>query len=765
MQTSESGWRAGTVMALFLMMRLAASAQGASWKEVQQIKQDCVQSAAQHAMEQQKTTQAAPLAIPFPEGVTSTGNVKLMAVTAESIPIDVTAEPWTREGKAVELVRFRLPQAIDMVAQHSGLAFTVKTEPGASREVRIGCRLLAANGKAAEVTPIIPAVNRWGDNPHEVYLDWAFLNYANAAEAVGVLNEVEAVEITFGAIQRAPLRGPSEKAQAARFTISDLRLVDYHKGSYDPSRQWRKYDEAAGKWVPAGKDLTLQQRCMEVTGLVAIHGGEKGILSAVDSLDMAVRTQCWDGSLLDGRRGARTVASGEYTYGFTTYGLLVGYMTLEKLKSPLLEEKLTVGPFTMTRRDFYQRMFYRLAMSRAGIAKASEYRDDIIGGNTLITGANRVLGYAIAMRMVADVLTDPAKKKEVLDNYGPYMQEIADTQGQFSGGFPVLGEGDQYQGKGIHYDAGYVRTHMDWLIVGAVRTGDPLLVQMLRKYQTVFEAAMDAEGKGILGMISERHRGPFNGSVELVLPDATWQVGAKYRLPIVAQWGYNDGMAKWLNWDANSGNHFTAARHARGYDLGTFMGRLVEDMAAEPEPRDLGYLFPRQFPIWSTRLYTKEGKLVRTSSMVVSADGTEVSNYRIEVGEWPATVGLPILLRPKEGKVTAVAERLLGWPKLLPDGAEIEISGDLSAKGKLGETIALTLQKKTKLAITGPDIALPPEAIAEGQSPKVPFRAELTLVAEKPGQTVELTVLHGTVPYQYELATPPSAPAPASAEE
>ncbi len=760
MQTTELSWLAGAVTALFVLGGFAASARGASWDEVQNIKLDCVQKAAQHAMEQQKTTQAAPLPIAFPAGIATAGNVKLTAVTPESISMDVTAAPWSREGKAIERVRFKLPQTVDMVAQHTGLAFTVKTMEAASPEVRIGCRLLAADGQAAEVTPIVPAADRWDDNPHEIYLDWAFINYARADDAVAVLSQVEAIEITFGAIQRAPRRGPSEKAQAARFTLSDLRLVDYHKGSFDPSRQWRRYDEAAGQWAPAPKDLTLQQRCMEVTGLVAMHGGEKGILSAVDSLDMAVRTQCWDGSLLDGRRGARTVASGEYTYGFTTYGLLVGYMTLEKLKSPLLEEKLTVGPFTMTRRDFYQRMFYRLAMSRAGIAKASEYRDDIIGGNTLISGANRVLGYAIAMRMVADVLTDPAKKQEVLDKYGPYMQEIADAQGQFSGGFPVLGEGDQYQGKGIHYDAGYVRTHMDWLIVGARRTGDPLLVQMLRKYQTVFEAAMDSEGKGLLGMISERHRGPFEGSVELILSDATWQVGAKYRLPIVAQWGYNDGMAQWLKWDAKSGNAFTAARHERGYALGTFTGREVEDMAPEPEPRDLGYLFPRQFPIWSTRLCTKEGKLVRTSSMVVSADGTQVSDYWINVGEWPATVGVPVLLRPKEGKVTAVAEKLLGWPKLLPEGAEIEITGDLSARGKLGQAIPLTLAKATRLVITGPDITLPPEAIAEGQSPMVPFRAELTLVPEKPGQAVELTVLRGTVPYQYKLTS-----AAAAAEE
>ena len=58
--------------------------------------------------------------------------------------------------------------------------------------------------------------------------------------------------------------------------------------------------------------------------MVAIHGGEAGLKSAVDALDMAARTQCWDGSFLDGRRGATTVASGEYTFGFTIVGMLNG---------------------------------------------------------------------------------------------------------------------------------------------------------------------------------------------------------------------------------------------------------------------------------------------------------------------------------------------------------------------------------------------------------------------------------------------------------
>lgn len=71
----------------------------------------------------------------------------------------------------------------------------------------------------------------------------------------------------------------------------------------------------------------------------------------------------------------------------------------------------------------------------------SAYRDDIISGNTLVTGANRVFGYAIAMRMISDVLTDPIEKKQVLKKYGPIMQEIANAQGKCSAGFPNSGRG------------------------------------------------------------------------------------------------------------------------------------------------------------------------------------------------------------------------------------------------------------------------------------------------------------------------------------
>ena len=707
------------------------------WEDVQEIKHECLRLAARHAVEQQKTSEAAPVPIPLPADMSGEGGVRVTAQTSESLSLEVVAEPGDRGRAASEGIQIELAEPLDMVSAHSGLAFTVATEADVSPELRIGCRLRSrGDDYVARIQPIVPALSRWGDNPHEVYLDWSFLDYADVEEAIRVLRAVDVIEITMASKRRAPERGASAGPRSGAFTISDLRLVDYLKGSYDPSRQWREFDEDSQKWRAAPKrDLTLQHRCQEVTGIVAQFGGDRGVQSAIDALDMAARTQCWDGSFLDGRRGPVTVASGEFTFGFTLYGLLCGYEALEQQRHSALDETVQVGPASGPRRFFYQRMFYRGAMART-IVSLSDHRDDIIGRNTLVAGANRVLGYVIAMRMIADALTDEDRKAEVLARYGPAMQEVAAAQGQFSGGFPLLGEGDRYEGRGIHYDAGYVRTHMDWLVLGVRRTGDPLLVQMLERYQTVFGAAMDETGAGILPMISERH--PHNRSVRLILPDATAQIGQEYGLPVIAQWGHNCSKALASADSQGQRNHFLYASRIRGYPLGAHISILLDDLAAAPKPKDLGYLFPRQFPVWSSRLYTKDGELVRTSATRIHPDGSQETDFRIEVGEYPVTVGVPVRISSPDGVVTATADHLSGWPALLPSGAAADLSGDVAAtRVVLGQPFSVRLEGPTHVIATGPAVRLPKEA----GGGEVPFRAELTLTPERPGLHVELTVL------------------------
>jgi len=727
---------------IFLISSLLCKA--SDWKEVQKLKLGYITLVAQHAMEQQKRTALPDMSILFPASITDSPKIRILSKSSNKLKLQLTGIQNESRKPVDDVVRFTLPKPIDMLSKGSGITVLVQADPNSSRDVRLGIRLIGQGGKkTADIIPFIPVVNTWGDATHEIYFDWSFINYKDVHDAIDVLKQVESIEILSAAFLRAPERGPSKTPQSATITVSNMRLVDYLKGSYDPARHsWKDGVEP---------DLTLQQRCQEVTGVVASYGGKEGIKSAIESLDHVARTQCWDGSFLDGRRGASTVVSGEYTFGFAIYGYLTGYLALEKTKVPQLNERITIGPNTMTRRDFYKRMFYRAAMARERVAGPTKYRDDIIGGNTLITGANRVLGYAIGMRMVADIFPEGDKKKEIMSKYNEIMDEIQDAQGKFSGGFPILAEGDRYNGAGIHYDAGYTRTHMDWLIIAVQRTGDPRFIEMLRRYQNVFTAVMNSKGTGLLTLLSERgHSDNTMGSVELVIPDATAQVGMNYNLPVIAQWGYNNGMAEWLVWNDKSSNFWSSKSKERGYTLGAHSARLLDDFVAEPEPRDIGYLFPRQFPIWSTTLYNKNSQPVRTSHVYIKPDGTMVNDFKIEVGLYPETVGVPVSINSPEGTVIATALKLEGWPKLLSENADLTviINGEPNQKIKPGKPFNITLDDRAIIMITGPVIQLPKEANNE----KVPFKAVFTLDPLEKQKQIPVTLTLNREPINYNHA-------------
>jgi len=716
----------------------------ADWKEVQKMKLEYITLIAKHALEQQKITASPEIPIPFPSDIVDCEKMKIIEKNPDMLKIKLTGIHNESRESVNDAVRFTLPQPLNMLNHGSGIAVFLNSEPGSSEELRLGLRFISEGGnKKADILPFIPVVSRWGDETHEIYFDWSFINYRDVEDAVEVLKNVEAIEIIANSLLRAPERGVSRSPQSGTITISDMRLVDYLKGSFDPARH---------RWTPGEKpDLTLQHRCQEVTGVVANFGGENRIHSAIASLDMCVRTQCWDGSFLDGRRGASTVTSGEYTFGFTIYGLLTGYMVLDKENVPELEEILTIGPHSMTRKAFYQRMFYRSAMARAGIATPSKYRDDIIGGNTLITGANRVLGYAIGMRMVADILTDPVLKKEVLMKFNEEMDEITDAQGKFSGGFPILGEGDRFNGAGIHYDNGYTRTHMDWLIIGVNRTGDPRFIEMLRRYQTVFMAVMAEDGKGLVPLLSERGRSERRSNVRLVIPDATAQVGMKYKLPIIAQWGYNCGLSEWLKHGNEIRNFWSSMSNTRGYTLGAHSARLLDDFNPVPEPEDQGYLFPRQFPIWSAKLFNKQQELVKTSHVYVNPDGTMVNDFKIEIGLYPETVGVPVHVESPGGTVIATAVSLDGWPKLLPGNAELNVlvNGKLTKKIRPDIPFKIKLKGATEIVINGPVIQLPETADFE----KIPLKTVFILEPHdnNKGLVVTLRLMRGAMEYSHEF--------------
>ncbi len=739
----RTGWTVALIGILMTSIPIPGfTANGPDWKEIQEVKHESLQMAARNAMEQQKRAAADPVSIGIPGNVSTVGDLQAQPAGDGSLRITANAAPIDYPRMGSERLRFDLPEAVNMLENHSGLALIVHTAE-VHPEVRLGVRLIGSNGESADIVPTVPLLSHWEANPHEIYLDWAFINYADVEDAIAVLESVVSVEFAVASARRSPERGPSDASRQAQFTVSGLRLVDYLKGSFDPNRHSWGWDGGDGK------DLTLQHRVQEISGVVARFGGEEGLESAVESLDLAVRTQCWDGSFLDGRRGARTVASGEYTHGFTLSGLMNGYEYLEEIALPALDEAITVGPETMSRRDFYQRMLYRGGMSRAAHTP-TDYRDDIIGGNTLVTGANRVLGYAIAMRRIVDLLEDPERSVEVRAAYEPIMREIAGAQGAFSGGFPLLAEGNRYDGRGIHYDAGYIRTHMDWLIFGIRKTGEPLLVTMLERYQRVIEAAMNEAGTGIMRLRSER--GPRGGPVRLILPDATAQVGLEHNLPVMAQWGYNVGMPTWARWEPGERlNHFTSARHMRGYGLGAHVDILLGDIHPEPEPCDIGYRFPREFPIWSSRFYQKEdGRHTRTSRVHIAPDGSMENDFRIEVGEFLETIGVPVWLDRTPVTITAEAVALDGWPALLPDGAELHFEGAVvPTQGTVNHPVELRLAPgRTRVVAVGPPVTL--SDVAGGAT--VPFRAEFILSHQADEElSVSLRLRNDTPPYEHVM--------------
>lgn len=718
------------------------SVRAADWKEVQKMKLNYITLVAKHAMEQQKRNALPSMPISFPSSIKDSPKMKILSKSGNSLKVQLDAIRNDSRDPFGNVIHFSLPKTTDLLSKGSGFTILVKTEPNASKEIRLGMRLIGKDGKTADILPMIPVVDKWGDQTHEIYFDWSFINYGKVQAAIDVLKQVDAIEFLASSVLRAPERGLSKTPQSATFTISNMKLVDYLKGSYDPARHsWKEGVEP---------DLTLQQRCHEVTGIVATYGGKEGIKSALESLDLAARTQCWDGSFNDTRRGANTITSGEYTFGFTTFGLLCGYVALEKAKVPELNQKITIGPNTMSRKDFYKRMFYRAALAREGVCGPTKYRDDIIGDNTLISGANRVLGYAIAMRLAADIF-EGEKKQEIMTKFDEIMSEILDAQGKFSGGFPILGEGDRFNGAGIHYDAGYTRTHMDWLILAAYRTGDPRFIQILKRYQDVFVAAMDPKGNGLLTFYSERGKSNnTTGVSSLVIPDITAQVGMKYNLPVIAQWGFNNGMAKWSNWSTTSGNFWSSMSTSRGYGLGAHTQIMLDDFTQEPEPRDIGYLFPRQFPIWSSTLFNKKNEPIKTSHVYIHPDGTMSNDFKIEVGVYPETVGVPVSVQSKQGTIIATALKLDGWPKLLPQDAELSVSinGEPYKKVKAGDPFDMTVNGKSVVVITGPVIQLPKEANNE----RVPFKAIFILEPQgnQKSLPVTLNVNKDAVKYNHE---------------
>jgi hypothetical protein len=127
------------------------------------------------------------------------------------------------------------------------------------------------------------------------------------------------------------------------------------------------------------------------------------------------------------------------------------------------------------------------------------------------------------------------------------------------------------------------------------------------------------------------------------------------------------------------------------------------------------------------------------------------NDFKIDIGLYPETVGVPVSVKSPEGTVIATALELSGWPKLLPENADLTVSVNGEVKGKImpDEPFEIMIVNKAEIIITGPIIQLPPEASNE----KIPFKVVFSLeLLEKQKQLPVTIVLHrGTVQYVHKF--------------
>jgi hypothetical protein len=127
------------------------------------------------------------------------------------------------------------------------------------------------------------------------------------------------------------------------------------------------------------------------------------------------------------------------------------------------------------------------------------------------------------------------------------------------------------------------------------------------------------------------------------------------------------------------------------------------------------------------------------------------NDFKIDIGLYPKTVGVPISVKSPKGTIIATALELKGWPKLLPKNAELTVSlnGEVKRKIVPDKPFEIMIEDKVEITITGPEIQLPTEANNE----KLPFKAVFTLESlEKQKQLpVTLTLHRGTVQYVHKF--------------
>lgn len=670
-------------------MLLAGTAMaGVAYELTPQIKLEQMHKAAANAVQQQRTE--ARDATRIDASYAGVGGVTVETARRRdrnaSPTLNVTVRDVAANGSHTDIpdrIEVRFDGPMNLRELGTGIAFHVDAPEGVSEDLRMGVHFKIQDGPDAVIISDTPVRQRFGDNPHEVYMDWgyAFDHTVRpmAAPDADVFEKVVGFDITFVQKRLPRESGVRLEPASGSFTLRGFRVVDYYHGSYDSARF-----PADGR-INANSPLVSQGRTQQVARIAAKFGGEQGAQSAIAAMDMMARIQCWDGSWPE----MRTRLQGEFTHGMILKDLAYALMELREQRRPELRQRVQIRHWDMTRDQLYEQMLYRGAMSRSP-APISSYADTYASGSgAWSSGANRPMVYVVAQWVAAQAMTDPARERELLEQYDINMKDLLAQQGASTAGrFPSFGEGNRFGGEGLRWDVSYTTDHVFIMALGSRVTDDPRWGEIMRKFDTVVNAMALPDGRQIDGALSERGRGTAGS---LKAPDLVFQEALRHDATALAQWGANASRHQWDNWPTGLWAH---AGSARGYNLGAFLTWLAYDMQPEPAPRDLGHVFPRQWPAWTAQWFDRQGEPVGRSTVILAPDGSIENNFAWEPGRYPQITGLPVAVRVdrpvrieqveytgdvaagRRGSVTLVAQPGSPQPAAMRDDtASLELDG------------------------------------------------------------------------------------------
>ncbi|MEK7415444.1 MAG: hypothetical protein AAB263_19225 [Planctomycetota bacterium] len=678
-----------------------------------ELKTKLLESAAGRAVAQQRKENFPD--IPLLGTLTGVGGVKV----EESADWDVNGDgkcykitvsniAGAQRDKGIQdLIQVRFQDPVDFLSRSTGMGMWVKADAALSEDLRLGVYF-----KGNEPDPIvftdIPLRQKFGDNPHKMYIDWGFV-FDNTCGVFktpknNFWKSVSGFDLVL-AHRRLPEDGKKLEPASGTFYIDGLALEDIYNGSYDSDRF------SPGKVNVSKDNLVAQGRTQQVARICAQFGGQEGRASAIRAMDMMVRLQCWDGSWPE----MRTRLQGEFTHGMIVADLAYALQHLRAAWDPALHELIGIRHFKDIREKIYETMIYRGAMSRSP-GPSSRWKDTYVdGASSMLSGVNRPMVLIFSQWVAAQNMTDPARKKALLEDYSVKMDDLVAHQGVTAGGWPIFGEGNAFADKGLHFDLGYTIDHVFIMSYASRVTNDKRWGDIMRKFNEVVKVMVLKDGVHFDGPWHERSGVKTGGQAKMKIPDLVYQEALRQGAPEFAQWGYNAHVDLWKKFPQDS---WAYVGTARGYGLGAFLTWDCYDLELDPVPANPGLIFPRQWPIHTAVWHHKDGrKNVRKSPAIIQADGGIVNPIEWKLGEFPEITGLPLELKSSVSvEVEALFNR--GSTRAFVVGSSLRVTQDGKEVPVDGLSFTCTVNAATVITVTttGAECSFTVKPVTEGQS-------------------------------------------------